>query len=499
MRERRQRPHRFRTRLTAAFVLVAALSSGTLALVTYGATNSYRWLSFEQMTSDEVHLALALAPSRLSEENFERLLGAYEKRSGTDAVAIGADGTFYSSSVTLTAGDIPSTVLDGPPGDLVTTEVDRESGRYRVIGGDGPDDARYVFFFPLTQLRSSLAELRIVLAVSWVGVVVAAAAVGELVSRRTLRPVREAGDAATALANGLLDTRLPSAGDDEFAAWAESFNTMAAALEAKIGELGRAAQRERQFTSDVAHDLRTPLTGMAVRASLLLDQLDDLPPDTQEAVAALAGDVQRLKDLVLELLELSRLDARADPAQPESFSVSAGVRTTVEALGLDEGVAVSIVIDPQLTVCAARAPFRRIVANVVRNAATHGRGRIEVRARQNGDQVLIDIRDHGAGVDLGQRERIFDRFFKSDESRAFGGSGLGLSIARQHARSLGGDVTVTNAAEGGACFTISLPTGLTGPGPSRPTEGAPSADEVDPDGRPTPPRAQASHRPVSAP
>lgn len=483
MGDRRYRPRRFRTRLTAAFVLVAALSSATLALVTYGATSGYRWRNFEQMTSDEVRVALALAPANLNEDSFERLLGAYEKRSGTDAIAIGGDGSVYSSSVTLTAADVPTAALEGPSGELVTSERDRESGSFLVVAGDGPDGARYVFFFSLEQLESSLAELRVVLAVAWIGVVVAAAAVGELVARRTLRPVREAGEAATALAGGLLDTRLVSAGEDEFGAWADSFNTMADALEAKIGELGRAAERERQFTSDVAHDLRTPLTGMAVRASLLLDQLDDLPPDAQDAVAALAGDVNRLKDLVLELLELSRLDAGSEPAKPESFSVAAGVNTTVETLDLEPATAVVVEIDPELTVCAARAPFRRIVANLVRNGVTHGRGRIEIGARQDGERVLIDVRDHGPGVDPAQRERVFDRFFKSDESRGLGGSGLGLSIAREHARSLGGDVTVTTPPGGGACFTIALPAGTA-------AEPGGIVDDANPGAR-----APAPHRP----
>ena len=453
------RRHRFRTRLTAAFVLVAALSSATLALVTYGATSGYRWRNFEQMTTDEVRLALALAPSRLDEDSFQRLLSAYEKRSGTDAAAVGADGSFYSSSITLTVADLPPAALAGPQDELVTTVIDRDSSRFLVVGGDGPDGARYVFLFSLEQLESSLAELRIVLVAAWLGVVIAAAAAGNLVARRTLRPVREAGDAATALASGLLDTRLPSSGADEFGAWAESFNTMAEALESKIDELDQAARRERRFTSDVAHDLRTPLTGMAVRASLLLDELDELPPDTRTAVAALAGDVNRLKDLVLELLELARLDSRSERTQPESFAVSAAIYTTVEMLDLDADTAVTIAIEPALTVCAERAPFRRIVANIVSNAETHGRGPIEISATRDAQTVLIAVRDHGPGIDVAQQEQIFDRFFKSDESRALGGSGLGLSIAREHARSLGGDVTVTSAPGAGACFTIVLPAG----------------------------------------
>ena len=101
MADERRTPHRFRRRLGAAFVLVAALSSATLALVTYGATSSYRWRNFQEMTNREVRLALVLAPRELDRSGFERLLTAYEKRSGTDLVAIGTDDAFYSSSRTI--------------------------------------------------------------------------------------------------------------------------------------------------------------------------------------------------------------------------------------------------------------------------------------------------------------------------------------------------------------------------------------------------------------
>jgi two-component system sensor histidine kinase MtrB len=453
----RRRPRRFRRRLTAAFVLVATISAGTLALVTYGATSSYRWRNFQQMTNDEVRVALALAPETLNQSTFERLLTAYEKRSGTDAIAISPDGETFTSSVTLSQADVPLGALDGNPAELVTTEVERENGRSLVVAGPGPNGAKYVFFFSLEQLESSLAELRIVLLVAWMVVAGVAAAVGELIARRTLRPVRDAGEAATALAGGLLDTRLPAAGDDEFGAWAESFNRMADALEAKIDELGRAADRERQFTSDVAHDLRTPLTGMAVRASLLLEEANQMPAPAREAVAALAEDVARLKNLVLELLELSRLDAGSAPPSPETFAVAPAVKSTVESLRLLAPDQVSVAIDPALEVRTGRFAFRRIVGNLISNAVTHGGGEVIVRAHQVASDVIIDVCDRGPGVDPDAREQIFHRFFKSDDSRAHGGSGLGLSIAREHARSQGGDVRVTDAPDGGACFRISLP------------------------------------------
>lgn len=467
---RRQRPHRFRRRLTAAFIVVAAVSSGALAVLTYTVTSGQRWRNFERNSHNEVRVALALAPSDLDEQGFERMQAAYEKRSGTDTVALAGDRT-YTSAVTLTAADVPAAVRDGSSDDLVTVRATREGHDYLVVGGDGPDGSRYAFFFALDQVQESLAELRTVLAVGWVLVVGLAAAVGHLVARRTLRPVRQAAEAATAIAGGLLDTRLPSVGEDEFRAWADSFNDMADALEAKIAELHRAAERQRQFTADVAHDLRTPLTGMAVTAELLEGRLDDLPPSARRAGTVLVRDVQRLRDLVLDLLELSRLDAGADPVLAEPLDLATALTTTLDALRPPPGVTLEVVVEPGITVSAERSRFRRVVTNVVGNAFAHGGGAVHVRVRREGRDVVLTVEDDGPGIDPRRAEHIFDRFYKSDSSRAEGGSGLGLAIAREHARAMGGDVTVDPGAGEGATFSIRLP--VSSPAPASPS--APAA------------------------
>src|SRR5690606_22672115 len=136
---------------------------------------------------------------------------------------------------------------------VITTVHDKE---YLVVRGTGPASVEYHFLFAAEQVRASLDELRVILAWGWAITVLAAAGVGHLVARRTLRPVRAAADASAALASGLLDTRLEVAGQDEFGVWASAFNRMADALADKIGALAAAAARERRFTADVAHELR---------------------------------------------------------------------------------------------------------------------------------------------------------------------------------------------------------------------------------------------------
>ena len=142
--------------------------------------------------------------------------------------------------------------------------------RYVLVGGNvvGTDTHLY-FFFPEDELWSELADLRNILLAGTVLLVLLAAGAGALVARRTLAPVARASEAAQSIAEGLLETRLPVEREDEFGAWAQSFNEMAEALDAKISALAAAQERERRFTSDVAHELRTPLTALVAEAEAL--------------------------------------------------------------------------------------------------------------------------------------------------------------------------------------------------------------------------------------
>ena len=158
--------------------------------------------------------------------------------------------------------------------------------------------------------------------------VVLAGAAGALAARRVLRPVGQASAAAHALAEGLLDTRLPVETDDEFGAWAASFNEMADALEEKIRALSEAQARERRFTADVAHELRTPVTALVGEASLLREQLERMPVEAKRPAQLMVDDVSRLRRLVEELMEISRSTLTWARWQPTSCGRAAGKRTS---------------------------------------------------------------------------------------------------------------------------------------------------------------------------
>ena len=236
--------------------------------------------------------------------------------------------------------------------------------------------------------------------------------------------------------------------------WAASFNEMADALEEKIEALSEAQARERRFTADVAHELRTPLTALVNEATLLGDQLDRMPPDARRAGELLVRDVARLRRLVDELLEISRLDAGRESVERTRVDVTRLVGSIIRARGWDSKVALAgddvvLETDPRR--------LERIVGNLVENALEHGGGEVSVGIALDNGEAEIAVADGGPGIDSEHLPYVFDRFYKADQARTKGGTGLGLAIARENARLLGGDIAVASSPGAGTRFTVRLP------------------------------------------
>lgn len=452
-------PRRFRTRLTAAFVLLAAVTSGLLALGSYVTIREYRERTFRRTAEDAVRLGLLFTPNDLSLVNLQAMLDNFNVQTGLETVAV-ADGVVYSSAPGITATDVPA-ALRKPmePGELDDSVTTVAGTPYLVVAattGGATRPTRLYFFFERTDLLDGLRQFRNVLSIGWITSVGVAALVGAFVARRTLRPVGRAAEAAASLADGLLETRLPATTDDEFGAWAQSFNRMASALEDKIDALSAAAERERRFTADVAHELRTPLTGMSSAGSMLSEELDGLSDQGRHVAEILIDDVRRLEALVGELLELARLDAGQDEVRLEPLSLPHAVAAVVAAW--DGQSPVCSVTGPDVHVLADRARFRRVLSNLVANAVEHGGGQAEITWRPDGDIVAIEVLDRGPGLPEDNVERVFERFHKADLARARGGAGLGLAIALEQARVQGGTLEAANREGGGARFTFRLRT-----------------------------------------
>lgn len=455
-------PHRFRRRLTVAFVSVAAGASGLVALVSIVLMESYREQEFLEQARDTVETSLVLAPSDLLLEDLPPLLGAFREQGAFETLAV-VDGAVVSSSSELDLSALPPGAIDSGA-DGWTGEVGGE--RYLVLSPDGVDPrTQLYFFFPREPLEASLSNDKQLLLLVWLGVAVVAALAGAIVARRTLAPVMRAAAAARSLSEGLLDTRLSADRKDEFGMWAESFNEMAAALEDKIDDLAAARDRERQLTANVAHDLRTPVSALAAEAELLQAHADALPPPARRLAELLLADVSRLVSLVEDLLELAELDGGRAEAVLDHVDLDELVREVVALAAPRGGVALET--EPVGIETDGRR-VRRIVLNLVTNAVRHGGGTARVTLRAGADAVRLEVADEGAGIDPETLPLIFGRFYRADAARSGEGSGLGLAIAREDALLLGGELSVRSVPGEGAVFALCLPS----------TPPAPAADEA---------------------
>jgi two-component system sensor histidine kinase MtrB len=445
-----------RRRLTLAFALTAGIAALALAAGSYFLVREARLTDSQEQALEQSRFNLVLAAEVLPSDGPEALLEAYERRGSFETVLL-VDGESLASSLALSEEQIPADLRAlVAEGDLAYERTEVADTRYLVTGGEvsGTDGDDAYFFFSEEDLWNDLAELRTILLVGLGVVVVVAALAGALLARRILAPVARASTAAHSLAEGLLDTRLPVESEDEFGLWAASFNEMADALAGKIEALSEAQARERRFTGDVAHELRTPLTAIVNEASLLSEHIERMPTEAQRPAELLVEDVKRLRDLVDDLLEVSRLDSGTQPVRPERVDLGSLVAGAIRARGWEERVQLDAT-DVLLTTDPRRV--ERIVANLVGNALEHGGRDVSVRVGADGLGAFVEVADRGPGIAREDLPHLFERFYKADPARTGRGTGLGLAIALESARLLGGDVAVWSEPGQGSRFTLRLP------------------------------------------
>jgi signal transduction histidine kinase len=454
-RRRTVHPGRLRRRLTLAFMLVAGISAAALAAGSYLVVRQARLDDSLGRSLDQARFNLVLGAEVLPTDGPRALLDAYRRRARFDTVLL-SDGRSFPSSLSLGEAQIPGDLRDiVTRGQLAYERTSVAGTRYLIVGGRIPEtDGEAFFFFSEEQLWDDLGQLRTILLVGLAVVLGAAGLVGTLLARRTLAPVARASAAAHSLAEGILATRLPVEREDEFGAWATSFNEMADALQAKIGALSEAQTRERRFTADVAHELRTPLTAIVNEASLLAEHLERMPPEARRPAELLVEDVKRLRDLVEDLMEISRLDAGTQRVRLEQVDLGSLVAGALRVRGWDKRVSLD---REDVVVASDPRRLERIVANLIGNALEHGGRDVSVRVGRDGVGAFVEVSDRGRGIAADDLPHLFERFFKADRARTAPGSGLGLAIALENARLLGGDVDVWSELGSGSRFTLRLP------------------------------------------
>jgi signal transduction histidine kinase len=442
-----------RRRLTIAFALAVGVSAVALAAGSYFVVQHNLLRDSVNSSAKQARKNLRLAPNpSYLPDHPDRLLAAYKGIGGFDTVLV-VGGQPYLSSFELPLRRVPAGLRSLVARGQLGYQRETVAGTHYLVVGGPADKAKLYFFFSEQGLRHELTVLRNILLAGGGLLVLLAALAGAVLARQTLRPVARASAAAHSLAEGLLETRLPVEGRDEFGAWAQAFNEMATALEAKISALSAAQARERRFTADVAHELRTPLTALVGEASLLTEHLDRMPDQSRRPAELLIADVGRLRRLVEELMEISRLDAGAESVQPEAVDLASATGAILRARGWDDRVR----LDAEKTIVTTDPRrLERIVTNLVGNALEHGGDGVSVRVGRDGEHAFVEVGDEGPGIPPEHLPHLFERFYKADPSRSGPGSGLGLAIAQENARLLGGEIAVWSEPGKGTRFTLSL-------------------------------------------
>nr|WP_203601597.1 ATP-binding protein [Streptomyces sp. SID9727] len=277
---------------------------------------------------------------------------------------------------------------------------------------------------------------------------------GLLLSRAVLRPVRALTLAAKGLGEGDLGRRVPASGRDEIAQLGGAFNRMADSLQA--GE-----EHQRRLTSDIAHELRTPLANLRGYLEALRDGV--LEP-TPELLASLHEEALLQQRIVDDLRDLALAEAGALAYRHRDVDLRELLETSHRAHSPQaRGAGITLALDAPRPAYTRADPdrLRQVVGNLVGNAlrATAPGGTVTLALLKDGDRAVMEIRDTGTGIAAEDLPRLFDRFWRADESRnrATGGTGLGLSIARQIVADHGGAIEVRSTVGEGTTFAVALP------------------------------------------
>ena len=197
-----------------------------------------------------------------------------------------------------------------------------------VVGGLAPGGDLAVYFVrDVSDIDAAVGQLRVALLIGSIVLVIAALVAARRLARGILSPIEEAGRTAERIERGDLLARVPVTSHDEFGTWADRFNRMTDTLAESIRRLEAAQHQNRRFVADVSHELRTPVTALVAEASIVGEHLGELPPESRRAAELLVNDVGRLRDLVEELMELSRFDADAEEVSLEKVDLARLIET----------------------------------------------------------------------------------------------------------------------------------------------------------------------------
>ena len=276
---------------------------------------------------------------------------------------------------------------------------------------------------------------------------------------RAIRPIEDISSTAVKISAGDLSQRINVAeAESELGQLASVLNSTFARLEAAFAQ-------QQQFTSDAAHELRTPVSVMLTQTQTALNR-ERSGAEYRETLEACQRASQRMRKLIESLLELARLDAGQEQMKRMTFDLSQTTRDCVELvrpLATERGVKIHSELPPLKCVGDAER-LAQVITNLLTNAIQYNQegGEVRVKLESQGDLVVLTVSDTGRGIPAEDLPRVFERFYRGDKSRtvANGNAGLGLAISKAIVEAHGGTIEVSSRAGMGTTFTVRLPAGV---------------------------------------
>ncbi len=454
------RPRSVRLRLALAFagalaVLLAAFSAGVYALVRANLLKG-----IEEHTRAELGIAARMFegdPEDLADLDERGLVLLYCASRGSETVRASPAWTRLGLSA-----------APAPPGEttLVHSRTP-DGGRYAVAAREIEVSGEKLTLAAAESeepVRRSLATLAAILLVAFPAAIAAAFVGGSFLVRRLLAPVGAMAAAASRITAERLSERLPV--EDP----ADEFGRLATVVNGSLARIEDAFERLRRFTSDASHELRTPLTALRSVGEIALRERRTSEA-YRDTIASMLEESDRLTRLVEGLLVLTREDSETYRARFAPLDLGELVREVVDVLRVlaeERGQDLRVFVHGNVAVHGDRTTLRQAIFNLVDNAIkyTPREGSIRVDVRARGDaEAAIEIADSGPGIAPEHRQRIFERFYRIelDRSRATGGAGLGLPIARWAIDLHGGTIQLETEEGKGSTFGIRIPRGASSP------------------------------------
>ncbi|MFF4773753.1 sensor histidine kinase [Microtetraspora fusca] len=386
------------------------------------------------------------------------------------------EGTLIATQAGMSVEDIPGPRSPAHDTDVPQTVPARSgSGTWRVRVVREPESGSALVAIDLASVRQITTRLALIELLGSLLVMAVLVVVGIVTVRRSLRPLAEIERTAEAIAGGDLSSRVPDRHPrTEVGRLSRSLNGMLsqieAAFQAKASSEAAARESEermRRFVADASHELRTPLTSIRGFAEFHRRVPGN---DTGRLMRRIEDEAARMGLLVDDLLLLARLDQQR-PLQEhpvDLLAIAADAVYDARILAPDRDISLLVESDIALIVEGDEVRLRQVVGNLMNNAMTHTPPGtpVTVRVGTAGERAVVEVADKGPGMTAEQAERVFERFYRADLSRArkddaamraAGGSGLGLSIVSAIVRAHGGRVTVETAPGAGAAFRVVLP------------------------------------------